>query len=49
VSRIVRTGAGEPRLEPSLGSDPFALPFYDRSGDFAAQFMKRDRTGAAGR
>ena len=33
-------------MEPSLGDDPVALLFYDRSGHFAAQFMKRDRTAA---
>jgi len=44
VSRIDRTAAGERRIDPSLGEDPIALLIYDRSGHFAAQFMKRDRT-----
>lgn len=46
-SRIDVTPSGERRLEPSLGDDPIALIVYDRSGHFAAQFMKRDRTGTA--
>ena len=45
VSRIDRTAAGERRVDPSLGADPIALLIYDRAGNFAAQFMKRDRTG----
>ena len=44
-SRIDVTAAGERRVEPSLGEDPVALLIYDRSGHFAAQFMKRDRSG----
>lgn len=44
ISRIDCTHSGERRLEPSLGEDPVALLFYDRSGNFAAQFMKRDRS-----
>jgi lipocalin-like protein len=44
ISRIDRTRAGERRLEPLLGDEPIALLYYDRSGHFAAQFMKRDRT-----
>jgi hypothetical protein len=43
LSREDRTHAGERRIEPSLGSDPIALLYFDRSGHFAAQFMKRDR------
>jgi hypothetical protein len=43
VSRIDRTATGERRLEPLLGDDPVALLYYDRSGHFAAQFMRRDR------
>ena len=46
-SRIDVTAAGERLVEPSLGDDPVALLFYDRSGHFAAQFMKRDRSVAA--
>jgi len=44
TSRIDRTMTGERRLEPLLGEEPIALLYYDRSGHFAAQFMKRDRT-----
>jgi hypothetical protein len=44
LSRIDVTTAGERRLEPSLGEDPMALLIYDRSGHFAAQFMRRDRS-----
>jgi len=44
ISRIDCTRNGERRVEPSLGEDPVALLFYDRSGNFAAQFMKRDRS-----
>ena len=43
-SRIDVTATEESRVEPSLGDDPIALLFYDRSGHFAAQFMKRDRS-----
>jgi hypothetical protein len=39
-----RNSAGEIRPEPTLGADPLGLLIYDRSGRFAAQFMKRDRT-----
>jgi Lipocalin-like domain len=42
--RVDVTAAGERRPEPSLGEDPHALLIYDRSGNFAAQFMRRDRT-----
>ena len=44
LSRIDVTASGERRPEPSLGEDPHALLIYDRSGNFAAQFMRRDRT-----
>ena len=44
LSRIDVTDSGERRLEPSLGEDPHALLIYDRSGNFAAQFMRRDRS-----
>jgi hypothetical protein len=47
VSRIDMTASGERCLEPSLGDDPVAVLFYDRSGHFAAQFMKRDRSASA--
>lgn len=45
-SRVDVTAAGTRQVEPSLGDDPIALLFYDRSGHFAAQFMKRDRSVA---
>ncbi|HET6159311.1 MAG TPA: lipocalin-like domain-containing protein [Dongiaceae bacterium] len=44
LSRIDVTASGERCAEPSLGEDPYALLFYDRSGNFAAQFMRRDRS-----
>jgi len=44
LSRIDVTAAGERKPEPSLGDDPIALLIYDRSGHFAAQFMRRDRS-----
>ena len=47
LSREDRTLAGEARVEPSLGSDPVALLFFDAKGHFAAQFMKRNRGAAA--
>src|SRR5262245_56908835 len=42
LSRIDLTASGERRPEPSLGEDPHALLIYDRGGNFAAQFMRRD-------
>ena len=45
-SREDYNAAGERRLEPSLGSDPIALLYFDREGNFAAQFMKRDRSSS---
>jgi len=45
-SRIDVTVSGERRPEPSLGEDPIGLLMYDRSGHFAAQFMRRDRSVA---
>lgn len=47
VSRIDRARDGAVREEPSLGSDPIAFLVFDRTGHFAAQFMKRDRSTAA--
>jgi Lipocalin-like domain len=47
LSRIDVDDSGEARIEPTLGSDPVALLIYDRSGHFAAQFMKRDRSTTA--
>jgi hypothetical protein len=44
LSRIDVTSSGERRPEQSLGEDPIALLIYDRSGHFAAQFMRRDRS-----
>ncbi|MGE5116818.1 MAG: lipocalin-like domain-containing protein [Betaproteobacteria bacterium] len=46
VSRLDVTDAGERRIDASLGADPVSLLIYDRSGHFAAQFMKRDRSTA---
>jgi hypothetical protein len=46
VSREDRTASGERRIDPGLGADPIALLVYDRGGNFAAQFMKRDRQSA---
>ena len=45
IRRFDCTRSGERRDEPSLGENPLALLYYDRSGNFAAQFMKRDRSG----
>jgi hypothetical protein len=45
LSRIDVAANGERRAEPSLGEDPVAWLIYDRSGHFAAQFMRRDRSG----
>lgn len=44
LSREDRARSGELRDEPMLGSQPEALLIYDRAGNFAAQFMKRDRS-----
>jgi hypothetical protein len=46
-SRIDMSASGERCAEPTLGEDPIALVFFDRTGNFAAQFMKRDRSTAA--
>ena len=54
-SRIDVTGDGRPHPDPLLGADPVAILVYDRTGHFAAQFMRRDRStvpqvpGAAGK
>ena len=48
VSREDRAPDGAVHPDPALGADPIALLFYDRSGHFAAQFMKRDRAGLLG-
>jgi hypothetical protein len=47
LSREDRTPSGERRAEPALGPDPVAILFFDGTGHFAAQFMKRDRAGGA--
>src|SRR6266853_6264524 len=46
ISRIDRDASGAAVDEPSLGSDPLALLFFDATGNFAAQFMRRDRSVA---
>jgi Lipocalin-like domain len=46
LSRIDRDPSGNLVDEPTLGSDPLALLFFDGAGNFAAQFMKRDRSVA---
>jgi hypothetical protein len=45
VTRVDRAHSGEIRVDPHLGADPVGLLIYDRAGHFAAQFMKRDRSG----
>jgi lipocalin-like protein len=42
-----RTREGKAHPDPGLGSDPVAILVYDASGNFAAQFMKRDRSSAS--
>ena len=42
VSRVIRTVSGDP-VPSALGDDPIALLIYDEAGNFAAQFMRRDR------
>ncbi len=44
LSRVDRDASGGAVDEPSLGSDPLALLFFDATGNFAAQFMRRDRS-----
>ena len=44
LSREDRTIEGKRQVDPGLGSDPIALLVYDSAGNFAAQFMKRDRS-----
>jgi hypothetical protein len=46
TSREDRTREGGIHPDPGLGSDPVAILVYDASGNFAAQFMKRDRSNA---
>ena len=45
-SRVDVTTDGQRHPDPLLGEDPVALLVYDRTGHFAAQFMKRDRAGS---
>lgn len=45
LTREDRTADGQRRIDPALGADPIALLYYDGGGNFAAQFMKRDRSG----
>lgn len=45
-SRIDVTTTGERHPDPLLGEEPIALLIYDRTGHFAAQFMKKDRSHA---
>lgn len=44
VDRVDRAASGELREDPFLGRDPLGLLVYDRAGNFAAQFMRRDRS-----
>ena len=43
-SREDRLPSGALREEPTLGPDPHGILVYDRAGNFAAQFMKRERS-----
>jgi hypothetical protein len=47
LSRIDIAATGLPHPDPALGTEPVALLIYDRGGNFAAQFMKRDRSTVA--
>jgi len=47
VSRIDVTSDGARLEDPLLGSEPEGLLIYDRAGNFAAQFMRKDRTTLA--
>jgi len=46
-TREDRNQDGDLRIDPFLGADPIAFLVYDSAGNFAAQFMKRDRDPAA--
>ena len=46
VSRVDMAADNTIRTDPALGSDPLAMLTYTRDR-FAAQFMKRDRSGAS--
>jgi hypothetical protein len=43
LSREDMTSDGQRRTEPIMGSDPIAYLMYDAAGNFAVQFMRRDR------
>src|SRR4051812_36895341 len=43
LSREDVTAAGKQLTETNLGSHPIAYLIYDSGGNFAAQFMRRDR------
>ena len=43
-----RTADGALHPDPALGPDPIGHLLYDAGGHFAAQFMRRDRSGADG-
>lgn len=43
LTRVDTNAQGEEREEPTLGRAPIGLLFYDRGGNFAAQFMRRQR------
>src|SRR5476651_425488 len=47
LSREDRTREGRLHPDPGLGDDPIAILTYDGAGNFAAQFMKRDRLVSA--
>ena len=49
VSREDVTRDGRPHPDAALGTDPVAMLVYDASGHFAAQFMKRERSGRSAR
>jgi len=46
VSRVDVDAGGRRRIDPALGEDPLGLLVYDSGGNFAAQFMRRDRDAA---
>jgi len=47
TTREDHTVDGRVIREAALGADPLGLLIYDRGGNFAAQFMRRDRSGPA--
>jgi hypothetical protein len=44
VSREDFTTGGERRIDPGLGANPTAILFFDKAGNFGAQFMKQGRS-----